>query len=255
MSHELIPPSCPLLSPTALSLCSLPLLSPSAIPLRYAPLLQDIYGYYIDLSIPTRPLKPWETLVEPYQYDPSVHLFNVIVSTADHARCKYILDCLMNAGNDVLLVGESGVGKSSVVSSFLQDVIAGGKTLSGTISYSPHTGPDRLRDVLESTLEKKRKNLLCPPTGMRMCLFIDDLNIPSFDQCGTQQPNELLRQVLDRDGGGNHGDGHWQGNGHGDKVGEGDGEGDQGGFYDVKKLFFKAVRGVVCVATCTPPGD
>jgi dynein heavy chain, axonemal len=217
---------------------------PSGLPHRYAPLLQDIYGYYIDLSVPCRPLKPWETLIDPYQYDPSAHLFNVLVPTADTVRCKYLLDRLINAGHNVLLVGDSGVGKSSVVSSFLEDMVAGGKTLACTITYSARTGPGRLRDVLESTLEKKRKNLLSAPTGMRMCLFIDDLNIPSYDQCGTQRSNEMLRQVLD--GGVD---------GHGDSNGDGDRDGYRGGFYDPKKMFFKAVRGVVCVATCAPSGN
>jgi dynein heavy chain, axonemal len=198
----------------------------------------------MDLAVPSRPLKPWETLIHPYQYDPSVHLFNVLVPTAGTVRCKYLLDRMLGSGRSVLLLGESGVGKSSVVSSFLVDMLAGGKTLAHTITYSAHTGPERLRDLLESSLEKKRKNLLCAPSGMRMCLFIDDLNIPSYDLCGTQEANEMLRQVLDGDG-----------DRYGDGGGDIDGDGDRGGFYDSKKLFFKAVRGVICVATCTPPGD
>jgi dynein heavy chain len=58
-----------------------------------------------------------------------------------------------------------------------------------------------------------------------MFLFIDDLNMPALETYGSQPPNELLRQIID-----------------------------QGGFYDVNKLFFKAVQDVVCVGACAPPG-
>ena len=58
-----------------------------------------------------------------------------------------------------------------------------------------------------------------------MFLFIDDLNMPALETYGAQPPNELLRQIID-----------------------------QVGFYDVNKLFFKAVQDVVCVAACAPPG-
>lgn len=39
----------------------------------------------------------------------------------------------------------------------------------------------RHQDVLESKLEKKRKNLLGPPSGKRMLFFIDDLNMPALE--------------------------------------------------------------------------
>ena len=77
------------------------------------------------------------------------------------------------------------------------------------VGYSAQTKPANLRDVLETKLEKKRKNLLGPPSGKKMFLFIDDLNMPALETYGAQPPNELLRQVID-----------------------------QGGFYDVNKLYF-----------------
>jgi dynein heavy chain len=93
------------------------------------------------------------------------------------------------------------------------------------VGYSAQTKPANLRDVLESKLEKKRQKLLGPPSGKKMFLFVDDLNMPALEKYGAQPPNELLRQVID-----------------------------QGGFYDVNKLFFKNVENVVVVAACAPPG-
>jgi hypothetical protein len=38
-----------------------------------------------------------------------------------------------------------------------------------------------VQDVLETKLEKKRKNLLGPPSGRKMLFFIDDLNMPALE--------------------------------------------------------------------------
>ena len=64
-----------------------------------------------------------------------------------------------------------------------------------------------------------------PPSGKKMFMFVDDLNMPELETYGAQPPNELLRQVID-----------------------------QGGFYDVNKLFFKNVQDVVVASACAPPG-
>ena len=64
-----------------------------------------------------------------------------------------------------------------------------------------------------------------PPAGKKMLIFIDDLNMPAKEIYGAQPPNELLRQLIDH-----------------------------GGFYDLKKLFFKAVQDVTFASSCAPPG-
>ena len=131
----------------------------------------------------------------------------------DTTRYRYVLERLMCAGSNVLLMGETGVGKSVIISSFLNDMVHTGKAVSYIMGYSAQTKPSNLRDVLETKLDKKRKNLLGPPSGKKMFFFVDDLNMPSLEKYGAQPPNELLRQVID-----------------------------QGGFYDVGKLFFKNVQ-------------
>ena len=170
-------------------------------------------------------LKTWMQLMHDFKYDPAVPYFGILVPTVDTTRYRYILNKLMNNGHNVLLMAETGVGKSVVVNGFLNEMVAGGKTVAYVVGYSAQTKPANLRDVFETKLEKKRKNLLGPPSGKKMFMFIDDLNMPMLEKYGAQPPNELLRQMID-----------------------------QGGFYDTQKRFFKYVQDVVVVGACAPPG-
>jgi dynein heavy chain len=53
-------------------------------------------------------------------------------------------------------------------------------------------------------------------SGKKFIFHFDDINMPKLDQYGAQPPNELLRQIID-----------------------------QGGFYDLKKYYFKTVKTAV----------
>jgi dynein heavy chain len=52
--------------------------------------------------------------------------------------------------------------------------------------------------MLESKLDKRRKNLLGAPGGKHTLLFIDDLNMPACQKYGAQPPLEFLRQNIDQ---------------------------------------------------------
>jgi dynein heavy chain len=190
---------------------------------KFAAQLHDLYGCYIDMV--ARDAKPWTSLMPQFTYNAAQPYFSILVPTIDTTRYRYLLDKLMNADNNVLFMAETGVGKSVVINAFLNEMTTKGKTVSYVVGYSAQTKPANLRDVLETKLEKKRQKLLGPPSGKKMFLFVDDLNMPALEKYGAQPPNELLRQMID-----------------------------QGGFYDVNKLFFKNVENVVVVAACAPPG-
>jgi dynein heavy chain len=121
-----------------------------------------------------------------------------------------MIKSLTNGGHNVLITGETGVGKSVVARDYLMN--APPEIDSAFVNFSGKTTTKNLVDAFESKLESRRRDVLGPKPGKTMIFFVDDVNMPQLDAGRAQPPCELLRQVLD-----------------------------QGGFYDTKKLFFKKI--------------
>ncbi|OQS02753.1 dynein heavy chain, partial [Thraustotheca clavata] len=185
--------------------------------------VDNVYNYAIDDVNAT--WVSWIHRTPHFRYDSALSYFSMLVPTQDTTRFRYLLERLMSNNHHVLYSGETGVGKSVVIQAFLDEMVKNDGFVACTMGYSAQTKPANLNEMLELKLEKKRKNLLGPPSGKKMLMFIDDLNMPALEVYGAQPPNELLRQVID-----------------------------QGGYYDTDKMFFKNVINVVFAAACAPPG-
>lgn len=61
------------------------------------------------------------------------------------------------------------------------------------MNYSAQTNSGQTQEILELKLEKKKRALLGAPVGKRVCVFVDDVNMPKLDTYGSQPPIELLR--------------------------------------------------------------
>ena len=192
---------------------------------KYSMILHDPYGTLLDMT--THEVKPWSSIMSNYEYNINTSYFSILIPTIDTTRYRYLLDKLITNNHNVLLMGQTGVGKSVIINSFLNDITKqnNSKYVSYSFGYSAQTKPSNLRDIFETKLDKKRKNLLGPPAGKRMIFFIDDINMPALETYGSQPPNELLRQIID-----------------------------QNGFYDTNKLFFKYINDTNFVSACCPPG-
>lgn len=183
----------------------------------------NVYDVVVDDT--TGQWVPWVAKTPAFTFVPDASYFTMVVPTQDTTRFRYLLEKLMLANHHVLYSGETGVGKSVIMQSFLDDMAKTESFLTSTISYSARTKPCNLNGAFELRLDKKRKNVLGAAAGKRMLFFVENLNMPALEIYGAQPPNEMLRQVID-----------------------------QGGFYDTSKLFFKHVENVVFAAACAPPG-
>jgi dynein heavy chain len=182
----------------------------------------SVYDYCIDDDICE--FVPWTTRVPSYTYDSKLPFFNILVPTVDTVKYKYLLDSLCRNNCHVLFSGNTGVGKSVIVSDYISNK-QNTWFEATSANFSAQTSTHNLNDMLEDKLGERKKTLLGPKTiGKKLIFFVDDVNMPALEEYGAQPPIELLRQVI------------------------------EGGFYDLKKYFFKNVIDVIFVAACAPPG-
>ena len=187
------------------------------------PNVGDVWSYYMDGD--TKRLDSWERIVPAFRFDKETPFFELLVPTIDTVRYGYLMEKLLEVNMSVLYTGGTGVGKSMVAKGLLQSVSEKANYVPVFINFSAQTSSKRTQEMIEGKLEKKRKNILGAPTGKRVIIFVDDLNMPKLDTYGSQPPIELLRQYQDF-----------------------------GGMYDREKLFWKEFQDVTICAACAPPG-
>ena len=125
--------------------------------------------------------------------------YSIQVTTVDTLRMGKLCEKLFQAKRNILLVGNTGVGKTALVQGLL-------KIVNETIYYhfslifSAQTSSNKTQEIIESHFERRGKNKLLPPYGRKALVFVDDLNMPRKDLYGSQPPLELLRQWMDYGG-------------------------------------------------------
>ena len=87
----------------------------------------------------------------------------------------------------------AGVGKSVITKIVLKTLQASKLWVPITLNFSAQTTSGRTQEILELKLEKKKRAVLGAPVGKRVCVFVDDVNMPKLDTYGSQPPIELLR--------------------------------------------------------------
>ena len=93
------------------------------------------------------------------------------------------------------------------------------------MNFSAQTTSEEVQRTIEAKLEKKRKRSIGAKGNSRCFIFIDDINMPAYQEYGAQPPIELLRQLIA-----------------------------EGGFYDRPDFFWKTVEKFNVVAAAAPPG-
>uniref|UniRef100_A0A803T305 AAA+ ATPase domain-containing protein n=1 Tax=Anolis carolinensis TaxID=28377 RepID=A0A803T305_ANOCA len=191
--------------------------------MKRLPTSGDLWSVYIDFD--TKRLDPWERIIPAFKYNHKLPFFEMLVPTTDTVRYGFLMEKLLAVRHSVLFTGITGVGKSVVAKALLNRIQEEAGYVPVYINFSAQTSSSRTQEIIESKLEKKRKNILGAPGKKRVVIFVDDLNMPKLDRYGSQPPIELLRQYQDF-----------------------------GGFYDREKLFWKEIHDVTICSACAPPG-
>ncbi|XP_005385504.1 PREDICTED: dynein heavy chain 6, axonemal [Chinchilla lanigera] len=183
----------------------------------------DLWSIHMDFD--TKRLDPWERIIPTFKYSRDVPFFEMLVPTTDTVRFGYLMEKLLAVKHSVLFTGITGVGKSVIAKGLLNRIQESAGYVPVYLNFSAQTSSARTQEIIESKLERKRKNILGAPGNKQVVIFVDDLNMPRLDRYGSQPPIELLRQYQDF-----------------------------GGFYDRNKLFWKDIQDVTIVSACAPPG-
>jgi dynein heavy chain len=97
----------------------------------------------------------------------------MLVPTVDSVRFSHLLEVCLDARRSGLLVGAAGVGKSAITTAALQALAqagpapaaaaasgrVAGRLAHHTIVLSAHTSSAEVQGLVESTLDRKHKNL------------------------------------------------------------------------------------------------
>lgn len=166
--------------------------------LRYTPItFPTLYDYFFDIK--AKQWVAWEWLVPEYVHDRKKRFSEILVPTVDTVRTTYSLLLMNEIRRPIVLVGETGTSKSAIIQDFLrkldQDIY-----ILLNINFSSRTTSMDVQRNLESSVEKRTKDIYGPPMGKKLICFIDDLNMPQVDEYGTQQPIALLKLLFEKGG-------------------------------------------------------
>uniref|UniRef100_A0A6P7FV51 Dynein heavy chain 10, axonemal-like n=1 Tax=Diabrotica virgifera virgifera TaxID=50390 RepID=A0A6P7FV51_DIAVI len=166
--------------------------------LRHTPTaFPTYYDYFLDIN--KRCWVAWEWLVPPYIHDRTKRYSEILVPTIDTVRTTYILGLMNKIRKPIVLIGETGTSKTAIIQDFLrnldQDIF-----ILLNINFSSRTSSMDVQMNLESSVEKRTKEIYGPPMGKKLICFIDDMNMPQVDDYGTQQPIALLKLLFEKGG-------------------------------------------------------
>ncbi|XP_062482469.1 dynein axonemal heavy chain 17 isoform X3 [Pezoporus occidentalis] len=157
-----------------------------------------IFDYFIHPE--SKRFTLWSEKVPEFDLNPDVPLQASLVHTTETVRLRFFMDLLMEKKKPVMLVGNTGTGKSALMRDKLE-TLSTDEYLVQFVPFNFYTTSAMLQAVLEKPLEKKSGRNYGPPGSKRLIYFIDDMNMPEVDKYGTVAPHTLIRQHMDH--------GHW----------------------------------------------
>jgi len=158
------------------------------------PPVKTVYEFYVDSK--TREFKLWDEKLPPaYRIPPNTPFHKIMVPTIDTLRYGYIIQTMIYGGIHALIVGETGVGKTTIALREIEGLNESYQRL--VMNFSSATSSSTTQDMIENVMEKRSMNRFGPVGGKKLVTFLDDLNMPAKDDFGSQPPLELLRQWMD----------------------------------------------------------
>ncbi|XP_053397319.1 dynein axonemal heavy chain 5-like isoform X6 [Mercenaria mercenaria] len=153
-----------------------------------------VFDYYVDES---GEWDPWISRVPEAVYaDNQNMLGEVFVDTVDTIRTRILMDFASASGQNVLLVGPPGSGKTTLIDEFM-DFQDSAESVCKRLVFSGASTAKQLQQFIEANIYHRQGFVYGAKENKMLKVFIDDVNLPVPDQFNVQRCNQLLRQLLD----------------------------------------------------------
>ncbi|XP_060567478.1 dynein axonemal heavy chain 5-like [Ruditapes philippinarum] len=153
-----------------------------------------VFDYYVDES---GEWDPWISRVPEAVYaDNQNMLGEVFVDTVDTIRTRILMDFASASGQNVLLVGPPGSGKTTLIDEFM-DFQDSADSICKRLVFSGASTAKQLQQFIEANIYHRQGFVYGAKENKMLKVFIDDVNLPVPDQFNVQRCNQLLRQLLD----------------------------------------------------------
>jgi dynein heavy chain len=134
---------------------------------------RSLYDWTLNLSSKKGEWQNWMDTVPAYSLDLKKTDFSkIIVPTLDGVRNNAIVRTLVQGKQHVLVVGNTGTGKSLGVVDQLVSLDAD-QFMTAFMSFSASTSANQTQDILDSKFDKRRKGVFGPPLGKHFVIFVD----------------------------------------------------------------------------------
>ncbi|CAH1226669.1 DNAH5 [Branchiostoma lanceolatum] len=154
----------------------------------------SVFDYYVDES---GEWDPWTSRVQEDTYPDNANISGeVFVETVDTIRCQVLMDYALSSGQNVLLVGPPGSGKTSLINDLI-DTQDPATHIVKRLVWSSASEASQLQEFVEANIHHRQGFVYGAKDYKGFQIFIDDINMPARDEFGVQRVNENLRELLD----------------------------------------------------------